>query len=317
MAQDPQSQQQEQQKQQQQYRQYRPTKTTPGKNCFHCGAPISITAEICPHCGKPTNPNICTFCGSPMDPSDRFCPECGNSREGIICPECGTLNFRSFCRKCNHPLDHMAQQAIAEAKADPKYQRMCELQQRMVELERRILESADLADEEGVEEVELSEEDQALVSEYEELLAMIQNGVAEAPQSQEEKKPETPKPETPKPEAPKRPKMKIQIEQMREIVQEYKQNVAEMNGIMEDLAPDPGATPQMQRNYFCARKLPVITVTRHKEKIQKPVEWICNYCGCHHHEPSECAEPWHGGIWVYENIEIDEVITTKNWQVDD
>ena len=120
---------------------------------------------------------------------------------------------------------------------------------------------------------------------------LIQNGVAEAPQPQEEKKPETPKPETPKPEAPKRPKMKIQIEQMREIVQEYKQNVAEMNGIMEDLAPDPGATPQMQRNYFCARKLPVITVTRHKEKIQKPVEWICNYCGCHHHEPSECAEP--------------------------
>lgn len=314
MAPDPQYQQQQQQQQQQQYRQVKPSQTVNGKNCFHCGKAISATAEICPYCGKPTNPNICPFCGSPMEPSDRFCPECGNSREGIICPECGTLNFRSFCRKCNHPLDHLAQQALAEAKADPKFQRMCQLQQRMVELERQILESAALADEEGAEEVELSAEDQALVSEYEELLAMIQNGVSEQPQPEPQKPAETPKP---KPEAPKRPRLNINIEQMREIVQEYKQNVQEMNGIMEDLAPDPGTTPQMQRNYFCARKLPVVTVTQHKELIQKPVEWICNYCGCHHREPSECCEPWHGGTWVYENIEINEVITTKHWETDD
>ena len=211
--------------------------------CPHCGAPIEEHFEICPVCGWKLV-DYCTFCGAPMRPDDVDCPECGMPSDGVICPNCNTRNFRSFCRKCNHPLDHMAQQAIAEAKTDPKFKRMCELQQRMVELERQILESAALAEEEGVEEVELSAEDQALVSEYEELLAMIQNGVAETPQPEEKK--DTPKPETPQPEAPKRPKWNIKIEQMREIVQEYKQNVVEMNGIMEDMAPDAGTTPQMQ-----------------------------------------------------------------------
>ena len=242
---------------------------------------MSMTAEICPHCGRPTNPDVCSFCGATMDPDDRYCPECGNSREGIVCPECGTLNFRSFCRKCNHPLDRMAQAAVAQAQADPKYQRMVALQKRMVELERQILDGADHA---------LSEADEQLKKEYDALLAMIQGGVSE-------NKAET----------------QVSDESLKQIAKEYRESVQEMNEIMADLMPDAGMTPQEQRNYFCARKLPVITVTKHKQVIQQPVEWICNYCGCHHSQPSDCVEPQLGGTWVYENIEVEETITEKHW----
>ena len=196
---------------------------------------MSMTAEICPHCGRPTNPDVCSFCGATMDPDDRYCPECGNSREGIVCPECGTLNFRSFCRKCNHPLDRMAQAAVAQAQADPKYQRMVALQKRMVELERQILDGADHA---------LSEADEQLKKEYDALLAMIQGGVSE-------NKAET----------------QVSDESLKQIAKEYRESVQEMNEIMADLMPDAGMTPQEQRNYFCARKLPVITVTKQEGVI--------------------------------------------------
>ena len=272
---------QAQEKKQTQYRQIRPGAGDLGKKCRYCGGLMPLTAEICPHCGKPTNPDVCSFCGATMDPEDRFCPECGNSREGIVCPECGTLNFRSFCRKCNHPLDHMAQAAVAKAQADPKYQRMCEIQKRMVELERQILDGADQA---------LSEGDAKLKEEYEALMAMISGGISE-------KKAET----------------KLSDEGLRQLAKEYRESVEEMNQIMADLAPEPGMSPQEQRNYFCARKLPVITVTKHKEIIQQPIEWICNYCGCRHSQPSECVEPELGGTWVYENIEVEETITEKHW----
>ena len=277
------SQAQEKKQTQGQYRHIRPSAGDLSKKCRYCGGLMSMTAEICPHCGRPTNPDVCSFCGATMDPSDRFCPECGNARDGIVCPECGTLNFRSFCRKCNHPLDHMAQAAVAQAQADPKFQRMCEIQKRMVELERQILEGADKA---------LSADDAKLKEEYDALLAISDDGVNELKNERINE---------------------LTSEELKEIAKEYRESVQEMNQIMADMMPDAGMTPQEQRNYFCARKLPVITVTKRKEVIQQPVEWICNYCGCRHSQPSECVEPELGGTWVYENIEVEEVITEKHW----
>ncbi|MBR1928698.1 MAG: zinc ribbon domain-containing protein [Paludibacteraceae bacterium] len=302
---------QHQQQQSEQYRQIRQSQQVGGKKCFHCGASITLTAEICPVCGRPTNPNICTFCGSPMDPEDKFCGECGNSRDGIVCPDCGTLNFRSFCRKCNHPLDYMAKQAIQEAQNDPVYKRMCELQQQMVQLEKQILDSAELLDSEEAEEQvqELSEQDKALVDEYEQLLNMLQGNTIEA-------KTETPKQQVVA-EPKKKVKLNVNLDQMRQITEAYKECTKQMNEMMQDLAPDPGMTPQMQRNYYSARKLPIVTVTRTKEIIQKPIEWICNYCGCHHSQPSECCEPQLGGTWVYENIEVERMITSKRWEYEE
>jgi hypothetical protein len=67
-----------------------------------------------------------------MEPGEKFCSECGNGIGGIKCPKCGTLNYRSFCKKCNEPLDDLAQEAMQQAEADPAYQ---EVKQQVKELE--------------------------------------------------------------------------------------------------------------------------------------------------------------------------------------
>ena len=81
-----------------------------------------------------------------------------------------------------------------------------------------------------------------------------------------------------------------------ELRAEYSKIQEELNKALEGMLPPVGSTPQEQRNYFSARKLPVekVILTKGREA------WVCNFCGCWHNCPSECCEPWHGGKWVYE-----------------
>ena len=100
--------------------------------CPHCGESVDSHLELCPSCGRPLHADHCTFCGARMVPGEKFCSECGNGIGGIKCPKCGTLNYRSFCKKCNEPLDDLAQEAIQQAETDPVYQ---EVKQQVKELE--------------------------------------------------------------------------------------------------------------------------------------------------------------------------------------
>lgn len=83
----------------------------------------------------------------------------------------------------------------------------------------------------------------------------------------------------------------------------YKEKVEELNELMRQLIPEPGSTPQMQRNYYSARRLPVVTKTQ--KKI--PLCWVCNLCGFRHNHPQECAQPDLGGTWYYDIIETESV----------
>ena len=83
-------------------------------------------------------------------------------------------------------------------------------------------------------------------------------------------------------------------------------SIEELNRMLASIVPDPGLTPQMQRNYFSARKVAVY----HKSKISSKIGWVCNLCGCCHASPSECARPELGGTWIYEEKEI----TTKTYE---
>ena len=103
-----------------------------GVKCPHCGETVNPRFELCPVCGSPLHADHCTFCGARMVPGEKFCSECGNGIGGSKCPKCGTINFRSFCKKCNEPLDDLAQEALQQAEADPVYQ---ELKQQVKELE--------------------------------------------------------------------------------------------------------------------------------------------------------------------------------------
>jgi hypothetical protein len=261
--------------------------STDGTRCPVCGAEIDSRFEICPECGGKLV-NYCTFCGADMDRSDTECPECGMPAGGVKCPKCGTLNHRSFCSACNEPLTRAAQKAIQKALADPKVQLAAEMCSRLAELEAELeAAGADISEDSSEEGNEpLSEGARRMM----EIMGKVKPGMPE------HAKPAQPAPADPKPVSAKRDVAKIK--------EEYRRTVRDVNKILDEMLPPAGSTPQEQRNFFSARKVAVETTIRQKVKV--PIEWICNYCGCHHKNPSECAEPQLGGTWVY----IEKVETT-------
>jgi predicted amidophosphoribosyltransferase len=265
-----------------------------GSSCNHCGAVTKPDWEICPSCGHNLAAELCSFCGAGMTENDSFCPECGNPRTGIICPQCQTLNFRSFCRKCNAPLNAQALQALEEAKADPKFQQALAIAEELAELEEFIM-SQQEEDAAPPEIPELSDENKELVNQYKDLLAAFRN------QKPEEIKKEQPdeKPEPPKPESKPKTSFSINIVSKEDAIKKYKEKLADMQAALDAMIPDPDMTPQMQRNYYSARKVEVTIKTKGKMELH----WICNAYGCIHYDPNDCAEPWKGGRWVYEERE--------------
>ena len=229
-----------------------------------------------------------------MDRSDTECPECGMPAGGVKCPKCGTLNHRSFCSACNEPLTRAAQKAIQKALADPKVQQAAEMCSRLAELEAELeAAGADISEDSSEEGNEpLSEGARRMM----EIMGKVKPGMPE------HAKPAQPAPADPKPVSAKRDVAKIK--------EEYRRTVRDVNKILDEMLPPAGSTPQEQRNFFSARKVAVETTIRQKVKV--PIEWICNYCGCHHNNPSECAEPQLGGTWVY--IEKVETTTVREYK---
>jgi predicted amidophosphoribosyltransferase len=275
--------------------------------CPYCGMSVQPHWEICPSCGHNLLPDQCSFCGASVDKEDAFCPDCGNPRAGIVCPDCGTLNFRSFCRKCNRPLDDTANAELAKAQRDPVFRQMVELAEELATLEEQLTQQdASHGDTHGASHnastdtpsapppsVEMSEADKALLERYKALFSGQEKlAPALAP---------IPAPAaTPTPQPRRESKIKISIAQPEQApaAELYKAKVEEMKRLMEKLRPEGDMTPQMQRNYYSARKLPVI-----KKTVTKvPAYWICNLCHARHLQPSECAQPQLGGEWVYDDI---------------
>lgn len=261
-----------------------------GGTCTRCGAATQPDWEICPECGGNLSAGLCSFCGGTMTHGDAFCPECGNPRTGIVCGNCQTLNFRNFCRKCNSPLNEAAQEALALARNDPKVLKAVAIAREMEELE-QILASFTEEEEEPPVLPEITAGNKELESLYKNLLDSFRGREVPIPTV------ETPGPETP-PEPPKpKPKFSIEIATKEEAMQKYKEKMAEMQEALSAIIPDAGMTPQMQRDFYCARKV----------NVRRPgkVYWECTAYGCLHDSPTECSKPWKGGVWKYvpdENI---------------
>lgn len=256
-----------------------------GNTCPHCGAATQPDREICDVCGGNLSAGECSFCGGAMGPDDAFCPECGNPRTGIVCDGCHTLNFRSFCRKCNTPLNEAARQALSEARKDPKVKKAVALARELEELQ-QILTA--YAEEEGAvpELPEISAENKELLDQYKDLLAVFRGGETKTVTKE-------PEPDTPPKEQPVKPKLKFSVEiaSKEDAIQKYKEKMAEMQEALSAMIPDAGMTPQMQRDFYCARKV----------GIREPgkVYWECTAYGCLHDAPNQCTKPWKGGVWKY------------------
>lgn len=252
------------------------------RHCRRCGAEVDDTAELCPNCMHPLQDGICSFCGAKLEPTDLFCPECGGPIEGISCPECGTLNFRNFCYKCQTPVSERGQKMLEEAMADPLYQEIIKAARDLSNIEKIIHKSP----KDNIPAIaELSKEDKKLVDEFRKFVKELSQ--VEVPKfagttDQEEEK-----------------NVNLQQE-YNQILPEYKKKTAEIQDLLNKLAPPSGSSPQIQRDYFAARKLHNLT-TKNGEARKG---WICNFCGCFHTNPEACIEPWHGGKWKYLEVSI-------------
>ena len=247
--------------------------------CPHCGQPVRKSWEWCPSCGH-SLVGWCTFCGADIPRGEDECPECGMSRSGVVCPKCGTRNAGGFCRKCNEPLTLAAKKEQERALKDPQFVKAAELAVQAAELLARIEAEEQEVPESEIKEIELPED----VLRLKELLGKTTLRQAQGPDGKQTQ------PLDGKQQQAQRPKSKAELRA------EYSKIQEELNKALEGMLPPVGSTPQEQRNYFSARKLPVekVILTKGREA------WVCNFCGCWHNCPSECCEPWHGGKWVYE-----------------
>lgn len=261
--------------------------------CVRCGAATEVNWEICPQCGQNLHAECCSFCGAFSNCSDVFCTECGNPKKGIICPVCQTLNFRSFCRKCNTPLNALAQEAMRQIEAKPEFKKALSIAEDLAVLEdylRRPNGEEVVAD----EIQELSDENRAYINQYKELLAVIRGQVNKENTEKQISKKKEPKP---------RKTFSIKISSKEEALAQYNAKLQEMKETLNALIPEPAMTPQMQRNYYTAVKIEIMTKTKVK------VGWQCNAYGCFHEKPNDCTEPFQGGTWIYE--ERDTTIWVK------
>lgn len=216
----------------------------------------------------------CPFCGAAMEEDDQFCPDCGSPREGIRCPNCGTMSRRSFCSHCNTPLNDVAHEALRQAKADPAFKRAEQLAAELAELEKQI-ENAGAA--RPRMDTGQNQEARRAASRYADLFGDVSSiKVPEAP--------------TIRPT----PRGKVLTGDILEAaIAEYKAKAQELQQTIASLLPPPSATPEEQRNFFCARKIMTVEMRATRQ------EWVCNFCGCHHQQPSECASPELGGSWIF------------------
>lgn len=259
-----------------------------GMICSNCKQTVAGNFELCPNCGYRLHSTYCTYCGAPMSAEDLFCGECGGSIKGIPCPSCGTLSFRSFCPNCNQPVDDLGKEECKKANNDPIYQRICSLTEQII-----------LAQ----ENKKHSSSNNAISPVIADILERYHSLEAELAKSNELQEANDDK-----------YVQGVTINETKGIqlvasqVQDFdiSSAITEINNLMSQMLPDPGLPPQIQRNYYSARKVAVVR----KSIVKERVGWVCNLCGCLHNSPSGCARPELGGTWVYNEKEI----TTKTYE---
>ncbi len=267
--------------------------------CPHCQHTIEPGLALCPYCGEPIDVAHCSFCGEPMDADEMFCSSCGNPRKGIACPTCSTINYRSFCRRCNTPLNEMAQEAIQKARQHPAVQRarqiVAEMQRMQEEMERMVQEAETAAATPSSpsspedDKPEMTEADRKQLDRFYRLMNMSPTKTQSKP---------APTKHTP----PKQTRKSLfNKERMKALLDEYERQAAELQATAASMLPDPADPPEVQRNFLCACLIETYQTTVIKER--KSVGWVCNFCGCHHQQPSDCCRPELGGTWLYQDVE--------------
>lgn len=301
--------------------------------CVHCGREVDPSMALCPACGMPITVN-CTFCGSPMEGTEQFCQECGNPRSGIRCGKCGVLNFRSFCRNCNSPLNGEAREMVEQAHRNPHFikatslaRELAEIEEKLAQLENEFNNDVTTAARQASEQPEKILETDVLKSErtlrlLEEFSKLKVGDFKRENNTQTESSglsKLTPKPQadnvTPLSIVTRERRMEqtvtvnvnnkeadevdAKLRRLQELQREQAAKANELRKELDAMIPPAGSPPEIKRNFACAHKVTVRV--RNVERV--PVAWVCNKCGVWHKSPAECCVAEFGGQWQYvENV---------------
>lgn len=212
----------------------------------------------------------CTFCGCAIPAGASHCPECGNPTDGIECPECGTINFRSFCRKCGAALNSRALTALERVRQHPNFRRALELVAELAQLQ---------------EDAPVQAESHNPLEAARQRLRRLASAA-----------------KTATPAALRKTTPVRRVGTLDEASRLYAEKRAELDALLDSIVPPAELSPEEQRDYCSAR---MVAVERTEiRRFLKPRCWVCNYCGMEHDCPSDCAEPWHGGTWVYDEEDV-------------
>ena len=241
---------------------------------------------------KPSHTHRCRYCGAEVDMNAEFCPHCGR-KLADHCTFCGApmSPTETVCEECGMPADGVRCPQCGTLNVR-SFCRHCnapltKAAMRAIEKAKqdpKVRKAADLMDRAAELEALLGETAHQ-PSEGEQRLEELLSGKVEFTAVDEDKT---------------------------QLMQEYRQVVKDINQLFEEMLPPAGSTPQEQYNYYSARKVAVESIR--KVQVTKRTGWVCNYCGCFHHKPSECCEPWHGGTWIYETIEREEVVKEYRYE---
>lgn len=253
------------------------------KRCSKCGAKVLLNADICEACGEWLLEGQCKFCYAPLEPEAKFCSECGNPVEGVECPQCHRLSCFDFCKDCNIPLTRQAQETIEAVKGSEEFQSILEA----------------LKHSESVQSTPSGKEELQKMKRYKEEFKQPQPNRKIFSLSNQDVS-----------------KIDKIIQDAQKVKREYEQK-QEKPRVIEQSQQKSFANNQEARRFYGALKILLPYRERVTKKVKKMIKgWRCNaYNAFHPDGPQECADPSHGGEWVFEEFE-EQIVEEKFKEVE-
>ncbi|GEM_PF-3891611 len=250
--------------------------------CVHCGAALSPEDIFCPDCGKAakakplaSQPLLCQKCGSPRHFEEAFCENCGTAfiaaapktTEKAISQHQQTSNTSEDVVKTT-PNPH-------QTSTEEEKRKHAELLQN---LKKNIGSSAEREirkkEAEEAEKQRIIEEEKQRVADLEAKKRKIQNLESENTQTRDT------------------------LSKVKKNLEETKEEVLRKSKEIQDLKVKNLEIYRQNLDLQSRYTQIMFERDRLRQLGQKP-KWKCNYCGLLHDDPSECAYPSLGGVWIY------------------
>ena len=271
-------------------------------SCPNCHSDLKPGADICESCKTWLRVGQCMFCNAAVAPDDAYCSECGNPTAGITCSQCGQLSIFDYCPHCQTPLTEQARHQQRQMSEEPGISALADIAAKLQALDSVTNDRSESFS--SATSAERDEADQQLRKLAELRAAARGKRSTPAPRaeplfSSEDKA------------RVSRLEKDIEVERRRQAEEKQRQEERRQALITqaENALQEMLQTHQHRRfaNSQEARCFYMSMLSAFPKEIIEALDlsavgragWLCNEYGNLHNDPSECAAPHAGGVWVY------------------